>query len=194
MKKYSGKLSIFILTFLFGVAFLPCFYGNASIAGGLHKRVEKSGGGLNKDHTFSLRVDAEAGALNTVLITKDAGENPIKLDKAYLFVHNGLNAGNIHLHNLVVDGKFLLNFGMGELNFVMAGSGGTATVNPRGAELTKIISDVMNTDGLEILANKSIEFDFMAAPMNDPLPSPVGLIINVKSDAGSEVSVKMVDN
>lgn len=147
---------------------------------------------LNKLTTFTTQLNAEAGALNVIKIRKDGGDGPIMLDKAYVFVNEGLDAGHLHLHNLVVDGITLTHFGSSELNFVEAAESEDAA-KIRGGEVTHMIHEFVHSDDLVIAANETIEFDFMAASSNNPSPTPISVMVHVKSSSNANVSVELVE-
>jgi len=141
----------------------------------------------DKITTFTAIASAEGGALNTVKIEK-VGDGLLTLDKAYLFVGNGLNAGNMHLHNVVVDGVVIAHFGMSEVKYLEAPA---SEDEPkfRGGEVTHLLKQLMNIDEMKIIANQTIEFDFMATGDNDPSPTQVSLMIHVRSPEDAEVNI-----
>lgn len=188
MSSFIKKINFIKLLIVLGITTFILSSAGFTYArnGGQGNGVEKVA--LDKLTTLTTQLSAQGGTLNVVKIEKGEGEGPIKLDKAFLFVKDGLNAGNVHFHNLKVDGITLAHFDMGELNYVTA----PETENDpkiRGAEVTHLIKEFMNCGNLEIIANESIEFDFMAAMPNDPSPTPVSLMIHVKSLQGANVSI-----
>lgn len=189
---YFKKINFIKLSTIPGIMLLMLLYNGSIHAHSFARGGTEEGITLDKLTTFTTQLNAEGGKLNVVRIEKEEGEGPILLDKAYLFVNEGLNTGNVHFHNLKVDGITLFHFNMSELNLVQA----PETENDpkiRGAEVTHMIEQFTSSGSLEILANQFIEFDFMAAGSNDPLPTPVRLMINVKSSQDAHIHVGLVE-
>ena len=186
MQKFLKKQSFFTMLAVTGIMVSILSYSPPSSAQLFRGGNTHSG---DKITTFTSRLNAEGGVLNTVRIEK-VGDGHLTLDKAYVFVDNGLNAGNVHIHNVVVDGVVIAHFAGGELPYVKAPA---SEDEPkfRGGEVTHLLHQVMNIDDLKIMANQTIEFDFMAAGSNDPVPTPISVMVHVKSPAETEVNITL---
>jgi len=191
--------TVFAITVMMLLSLLFCnlTFANSSISnsgedkGGRRpdaKPVEKHD--ISKTITFNKRLEATGGTLNTVVIKNENDEGYIVLNKAYVFVDDGLNSGNVHLHNVKIDGFIIAHFNMGELSYVKAPEteGG---IKARGGELTHILRGFMNIDDLELVANESIEFDFMSMMSNDPSPTPVSIMVHAKSFDGAKLNISL---
>ena len=183
LKRTNFTVLVFVLTII-------VYYCAPSNADDFHRVSFRDNIAQETLSTFTKRLSAAGGNLNTVKITIADGDGPMILEKAYVFVDNGLNAGNVHLHNVIVDGVVIAHFNMGELTYLTAPSSEEAH-KARGGELTHMLTKVMNIDQLHIAANKTIDFDFMAAGTNDPNPTTISVMLHVRSHDNANITVEL---
>ena len=191
MTKYLKGLNFNRTFLMLGITSLILSYACLTHAqflgrGGSHGNI-----GLDKITTFTTQLNAEGGQLNTVSITKTEGDGPIMLQKGYVFARDGLNAGNLHFHNLIVDGITIAHFNGGIANYV---EGPASEDDPtfRGGEVRHLLHSFMNSDNIEVIADESITFDFMATLANDPNPTPTSVMVHVKSSQDAVINVEIV--
>lgn len=189
MSKYLKKTNLNKIWIMLGITSLILSSVCLTNAHSFGRRGDSEKTSLDKITTFATQLNAEGGQLNTVSITKTEGEGPIMLQKGYVFARDGLSVGNIHFHNLIVDGITIAHFGGGVANYV---EGAENEPKPRGGEVRHLLHSFMNSDDIEVLANESITFDFMAAISNDPNPTPATVLVHVKSLQDAVINIEIV--
>lgn len=185
---YLKKFGVFSLCSFVALTFITLLSANFTDVYGFGKGVNVAADG-EKDNVFVEQVAAEAGSIKTVTITKESGEGVITLDKAYVLVKSGIDAGNVHLHEISVDGITLVTFGGGELPFLKADEADENETKFRGGEVMYIVKNVLNASDLKVSANNSIVIKFMAMGTSDT--TAVSLMIHVKSSKDAEVTLNV---